>query len=268
MLNPGFLSLGTGRFNIRTLIAIACLIFFPGCAGIPVQPPPPPFSPQKIAQILSEIREQENKADTFFSTGKLMIKGEAPESESDILIVGSHSPFRVKIEVTHPWGRPILHILANETNLHILSFPEKRYYVGSLGNSVPSRLFPNSLEPDQLWSLLRGFPILRKNDQAVSLKGNQIMLLNQDAEIVQIIDFFPQSNLPRLITFPERSTKIYFSNYQKENNICYAREIRLSDPESANDLSINLKQMVFNKPIPEAIYNLEKPADFKTLPLN
>jgi hypothetical protein len=268
MLNQDFMSLGAGRFNIRALIAIACLIFFPGCAGIPVQPPPPPFSHQKIAQILYEIREQENKADTFFSTGKLMIKGEAPESESDILIVGSHSPFRVKIEVTHPWGRPILHILANETNLHILSFPEKRYYVGSLGNSVPSRLFPNSLEPDQLWSLLRGFPILRKNDQAVSLKGNQIMLLNQDAEIVQIIDFFPQSNLPRLITFPERSTKIYFSNYQKENNICYAREIRLSDPESANDLSINLKQMVFNKPIPEAIYNLEKPADFKTLPLN
>lgn len=244
-----------------------CLIFFPGCAGIPVQPPPP-FSPQKIAQILSEIGEQENKADTLFSTGKLMIKGEDLESESDILIVGSKAPFKVKIEITHPWGRPILHILATETNLHILSFPEKRYYLGLLGNSAPLGFFPKSLKPDQLWSLVRGFPILRKNDHAVSLKGNQIMLLNQNAEIVQTIDFFPQSHLPRLVSFPEQNTNIYLSNYQKENKICYAREIRLNDPVSASDLSINLKQMVFNKPIPEAIYSIKIPADFKTLPLN
>lgn len=268
MPNQGFISLGAWRFNIRTLIAIACLIFFLGCAGVPVQPPSPPFSPQKIAQILSEIREQEKKAETFFSTGKLMIKGQETGSESDILIVGSITPFRVKIEVTHPWGRPILHILANETNLHILSFPEKRFYIGSLGDSATSKLFPKSIEPDQLWSLVRAFPILRKNEQAVSSKGNQIMLLNQNAEIIQIIDFFPQSNLARLVSFPERNITIHFSNYQKENDICYAREIRMNDPGSENDLSINLKQMVFNKPIPEAIYSIEKPADFKIIHLN
>ncbi len=263
----GFHSLGTGRSNIRTLIIIACLIFFTGCAGIPIQFPPPPFSLQKIDQILSEIREQGNKADTSFSTGKLIIKGGAPESESDILIVGSQAPFRVKIEVTHTWGRPILHILANETKLHILSFPEKRYYHGLLDNSAPSRLFPQRLEPDQLWSLVRGFPILRKNAKAVSLKGNQITMLGQEGETVQVIDFIPKTNLPNAVSFPDRNIKIYFSNYKKENDICYARQIRVNDPGSESDLSINLKKTVFNKPIPEAIFSITKPTDFKTLPL-
>ena len=249
-------------------MAVLCLIFFQGCAGIPVQPPAPPFSPQKIAQILSGIKEQESKVDTFFSSGQLMINAKGSESESDILIVGTKTPLRVKIEVTHPWGRPILHMLVNEANLHILSFPEKRYYLGSLGNFGPPWLFPKRLEPDQLWSLVRGFPVLRKHGQAVSLKGNQITLLNQKAEIVQVIDFCPQSNLPRLVSFPERNTKIFFSNYQRENGICYARDIRLNDPGTSSDLALNLKQMVFNKPIPEAIYSMKKPADFKALPLN
>ena len=268
MFNHGFHGPGAMRGTTRTLIAIACLTLFTGCAGLLTKPPPPPFPPQKVNQILSEIREQEKMADTFFSTGTLMIKGETPESDADILIVGSHDPIKVKIEVTHSWGRPILHILADENILHILSFPEKRYYLGPLSKSAPLRFFPKSLEPEQLWSLVRGFPILSRSDKAVSLKGNQINLLNQNSETVQIIDLFPQSNLPRLVSFPERNTEIYFSDYRKENDICYARVIRLHDPASGSDLSINLKQMTFNKPIPEAIYTIKKPADFKILPLN
>jgi len=41
----------------------------------------------------------------------------------------------------------------------------------------------------------------------------------------------------------------------------------VNDPGSESDLSINLKKTVFNKPIPEAIFSITKPTDFKTLPL-
>lgn len=268
MLDQGFLRLCAERFNMRNVMALVCLIFLTACAGMPVQRPTPPFSAQQVFHILSKIKEQQNKADRLFSTGKLIIKGEEdPESESDILIVGSRSPFRVKIEVTHPWGRPILHILADETRLHVLSFTERRYYFGSLDNSYSSRLFGKSLTHDQLWSLVRAFPILKKSEQAVSHRGNQIKLLNENAESVQIIDLFPQSHLPRRISFPERNLKISFSDYQKENDICYAREIGLIEPGAAGNLFIKLKRTVFNKPIPEAIFSIKKPADFKTLPL-
>jgi len=267
MLNKGLLSLCAKRFTMRNIMAPAFLIFLTACASIPVQPPTPPFSPQKTAQILSEIREQQNKADRLFSTGKLTIKGAEPESESDILIVGTRSPFKVKIEVTHPWGKPLLHIFADNTRLHILSFPEKRYYFGFLGNSYSFRLFGKSLTTEQLWSLVRAFPILKRSERAVSPKGDRIVLLNENAEIVQTIDFFSQNHLPRQISFPERNIKIAFSNYDNEEDIRYARQIRLIDPGAAVNLSIDLKKTVFNKPIPEAIYSIKKPADFETLPL-
>ena len=92
-------------------------------------------------------------------------------------------------------------------------------------------------------------------------------MLGQEGETVQVIDFIPKTNLPNAVSFPDRNIKIYFSNYKKENDICYARQIRVNDPGSESDLSINLKKTVFNKPIPEAIFSITKPTDFKTLPL-
>jgi len=255
------------RNYIRNLTLGLCLALFQCCAPVLVQPPSPPLGTRKIAHIVSTIKEQERLVHTFVSSGRLMVEKNGSESESNILIVGTRAPFRIKIEVTHPWGRPLLHFLINETGLRILSFAEKRLYHGHLGSSDLSSFFPGNLEPNQIWAIVRGYPILRKYSRAVSLRGNQITLVNGKAETVQVIDLYTENNLPCLISFPDQGIRVSFSGLENENHIQYARRIRLDDPKDKTTVELKLKTMVFNDAIPKSVLELEMPPDFKMIPL-
>ncbi len=252
----------------RIPISLLVLFLFQSCAQIPVKPPPSPYAHQEIGLIISGFREQENRVDTFFSSGRLTVRAKSSESGSNVLIVGSKNPFKLKIELTHAWGRPLLHIIIHDSKLQILSFTDKKYYHGHLGTPGSLRFFPARLDPEQVWALLRAYPVLWKYSRVVSLKGNQITLLNGKAEPVQIVDLYPKSSLPRLVSFPEQGIKASFSDFENNNGLKYAQKIRLEDPKNETILSLNLKQMVFNKTLPASIFNLEKPKDFETLPLH
>ncbi len=249
---------------IKFLLAILVFLFLQNCAPISIKPPSVPFSHQNIADIISNFKDQERRAQNFISSGRLISKKDVSESESNILIVGTKDPFKIKIETTHPWGRPLLHFLIYETRIQILSFPEKKYY---LGNFCTTKIFPVRLTPNQVWALLRGYPTLKKHNRAFSFKGNQITLFDKKDDIVQVIDFYPQSKLPRQIFFPEQKIRIVFSNYKNENGICYASNIRLSDPEVGIELTLELKQMVFNKIVPTTIFDLKIPPNFRLFTL-
>jgi len=245
-----------------------CLFSLQCCSPLLVQAPSPPFAEQQILNILSCLEEQEASVRSFFSSGRLVFNRNGSESDANILIAGTKDPSCIKIEITHPWGQPLIHILINETKLYIVSFYEKRYYSGLLEDLSSLKFFPTPLAPDQAQSLVRGYPVLRKYDRAVSSKKNQITLLSATGEAVQVIDFYTESNLPRLVSFPGRNTMLSFSDFQNECEICYARDIRLMDSETGEMLLLELKQMVFNKSIPEAILRLEIPPNFEAFPLH
>ena len=245
-----------------------CLFSLQCCSPLLVQAPSPPFAKQQILDILSCLEEQEASVLSFFSSGRLVFERNGSESDANILIAGTRDPSCIKVEITHPWGQPLIHILINETKLYIVSFYEKRYYFGLLEDLCFLKFFPAPLEPDQAWSLVRGYPVLRKYDRAVSSKKNQITLLNGTGEAVQVIDFYPESTLPRLVSFPGRDTMLSFSDFQNECEICYARDIRLMGSETGEMLLLELKQMVFNESIPEAILRLEIPPEFEVFPLH
>lgn len=251
----------------KILISLLVLFLFQSCAPVPVKPPPSPFGHQEIDRIISGLKDQEKRVYTFFSSGRLTIEAKGSESGSNILIVGSKNPFKLKIELTHAWGRLLLHILIHDSELQILSFTEKKYYHGHLGTPGSLRFFPARLDPDQVWALLRAYPALKQHRHAVSLKGNQITLLNGKTESVQVLDFYPESTRPRLVSFPGQGTKVSFSDFESNSGIKYARKIRLDDPETETILELKLKQMVFNKTLPESIFELEKPKGFEMIPL-
>lgn len=249
---------------------MACLgiILLQGCATYPVRPPSPHFSPVEITSIVSELRKQEMRVHTFFSTGQLTVKSEGSGSEYNILVVGTREAQKIKIEITHSWGRPILHVLINEKGVHVLSFPEKRLYKGQPGTFVLPEFFTGKLDFAQLWGLVRGYPVLRKNIKSASSSGHQIAFKNEKGEEVQVMHFYDEKKLPRLISFPGEATEMLFSKFEKNiKGIYYARNIVLENSDNKSILALNFKQMVFNKPIPEAIYKLEKPSDFKLVPL-
>ncbi|MCP4668686.1 MAG: hypothetical protein GY849_20270, partial [Deltaproteobacteria bacterium] len=76
-------------------------------APLSVQPPAPPLSPQEIEHRVSEFMDQQDRVTAFFSSGRLKVKTKDSESEANTLIMGTRDPFRIKIEITHRWGRQL-----------------------------------------------------------------------------------------------------------------------------------------------------------------
>jgi len=212
-------------------------------------------------------REQNRRVRVLFSSGRLTIKRQGSETELNILMAGVRDRNTVRIEITHPWGRPLLHVLLREKRFQILSFTEKRYYFGLLGKSERLGLFPDGLDHDQIWTVVRGYPVIPEYKHAISSKENQITLFNENGEKIQVMDFHPSSKLPRLIFFPREDMSISFSDFQNEAGIHYARRIQLDAPDSEGHFTVDVKQVVFNKTIPEEIFELEKPDGFKVVPM-
>jgi redox-regulated HSP33 family molecular chaperone len=73
--------------------------------------PSVPLTREQVHQILSTLIVQSEQAESFISSGRLKVKVDESEFNANILLAGTKSPFRIKMEVTHRWGRPLFHIL-------------------------------------------------------------------------------------------------------------------------------------------------------------
>jgi len=172
--------LTTQPFNHLTrtgrLISVFLLLLLSCCARIAITPPSPPLDHQAITGIISAFKEQ-----WVAVSYPLLLRGNAHpryqrfQSDATVLIVATRNPSKIKIEITHTWGRPLLHILITGSRLDILSFADKRAYSGQLGTPDLSRLIPVPLSPELLWTLARAYPVLLNHNHALSVNGNQII---------------------------------------------------------------------------------------------
>ena len=243
------------------------LILLQSCAHVPVQPPSIPFGHHEIDALISMIKEQDLLVHTIIRTGRLRLIMDGAKSDANIVIAGTKDPFKINIELTHAWGRPLFQILITGTKIWIVSFTEKRCYYGLLGSLVSTRFFSVCLSDEQIWSFVRGVPVIRRYDSAVSFRGNRISLLNKEYEIRQALDFQPSNNLPAMVSFPLERIELFFSSYNNDNHIRYARKTRLNDYKNKTTLVLRIKQSIFNKDIPESIFEMNIPENFEMLPL-
>ena len=256
------MNLGKPIRSIGIFLSLLALFFSQFCAPVSIQKSSRPFDQLKIADLISVSKDQERRVHSLFSLGRLTIKRYGTETELSVLIAGERNSGKIKIEITHPWGRPVVYILINKMRFQILSFREKRYYHGRLGASDTTGFFPVRLNPDQIWALIRGFPLVLKHNRAISLKEDQIAFLNRDGEKIQIIDFYSKSALPSLMSLPGQEIEVSFSDFLNEDGTYCARKIGLNDRKTHSILTFDLKQIVFNQVIPKAIFELKKPVDF------
>lgn len=240
---------------------------FPSCAPVTLKQPPLIIDEQTIADFLSMAQEQDARVRSLISTGRLTIKRRGSETELDVLMAGERALDKIKIEITHPWGRPVVHILVNGKRFDIVSFVEKRFYSGLLGTSDLSGFFPGRLDLDQIWPFVRAFPLVPEQNRVVFSKQNQITLLNSNGETLQVVDFCNQSNLPCRISFPERGSTVLFSKFQQNEGIFYARKVEFRGSNVEGALEMDLKQVVFNETIPQEIFQLVTPEGFQNVPL-
>lgn len=255
-------------FFLASTPFIVIAFLFAGCAGLPHGFLSPPLDPEKILEIVTKIQEQHTRVTTFYSMGNIVLTSWHGETESGILIVGSRDPYRMKMELTHSWGQPILHLLIDHGRLQALSFSEKRLYVGSFTPSVTARFFPEGLDADLIWAALRGFPRIDDYFSITSRRGNQIAVLGPGGEEVKSLELYPESFIPRLVRMPEQHLRTAFLEIQEEEGIYYAKRVEVEHTREGKRLILTTGNMVFNKTIPDEIFKLERPPAFETCELD
>ena len=274
--------------GIKTLLTVTAFLVFQSCSPLTVKPPLPAFDGEKVAAIISAFKAQEAAAKTLFFSGTLTLKNQDAETAVQILMIADAGPRagtksvadaqvragtgacpygRMKIEITHPWGKSLLHILIQGQRLDILDFTEKRIYSGSLHSRRLSERIPVPLDHCILWSLARAFPALLEHREATSFAGNQITLLDPGGDKVQVFKLHSGEPLPRSVCFCKQHATMEFSDFENENGILYARQVNFQCSDNKTGLEIKIDQMTFNKPLPEAVFRIEAPLDFRIVPL-
>jgi hypothetical protein len=237
------------------------LVGLSGCAPVFFKKP---LSDQELGNVASLLKTQEEAAATFFSAGHMVVKDWYWDQEANTLIAGTRTPLRLKIEITHGWGQPILHLLVVGKSFKALSYLERKLYVGDLTPGALSKFFPADLNADLIWEVLRGFPKPRAQGRMESRKADQVSLLDRNGGEVEVLDLDPESGLPRLASFPERKVAVRYGDIRKDGGILYAGEVRVTQLEGARWLTLKNGKIVFNKPIPDEIFRMEIPSGFET----
>jgi outer membrane lipoprotein-sorting protein len=114
--------------------------------------------------------------------------------------------------------------------------------------------------------VLRAYPSLRPCHNPDSERADEISLVDDSGKEVQVLDLDPESLQPRLVLFPGLKTKLAFAGFQDEGEITYAREVTVIHGDVT--VAIHHEKMVFNKPIPEAVFTLEPPPGFEVADLD
>jgi hypothetical protein len=233
-----------------------------GCALFYKLPPQPPLSPGDVTKALSQIREQNDKVRSFFTNGRIKAKEGVWEQEALALVAATRHPERIKIEITHPWGQPIVHLLVEGRALSVLSFAKRKLYVGEVKPESLSRVFPGRFDHEVIWGVLRGYPTLRPFHHAGSQEGNQISLFLEDGKEIERVDLDPEHFHPVAVLYPDMKMKLEFSGFQENLGIIHARQIKII--HSNGYLTLIYEKAVFNSPIPDPVFALERPPGFVT----
>lgn len=249
-----------------SMIVLAGLLLS-GCAAFRTAPPAPPLSEPQVEKVLSGISQEDGRVTSLYSKGTLLFKDWLREEESSTVIAGSREPFRVKIEVTHSWGQPILHILIDRSRLEVLSFAESRLYMGDFTPEALSRFIPGSLSRELIWSVLRGYPVLRSYQRGISPRANRIELFGAGEERVETIEL--DENLqPVQVSLPAQEIVLTFSDIRESDGIAYAGGVGVDQKKARGKLFLRNEKMVFNRPIPNEVFSIEKPPAFTVVQMD
>ena len=268
--------------EIRTLLTVSAFLAIQCCTPLTVKPPSPALDEKRVAALVSAFSAQESVAKTFFFSGTLIFKNQDTENAVQILMItdatlragtddragtGACPYGRMKIEITHPWGKPLTHILIEGQRLQILDFTEKRVYRGSLKSKRLSRRIPVPLNHSILWSLARAFPALLKHRETGSMAENQFTLIDSMGDKVQHFELYSAEPLPHRVCFCKQNATMVFSDFEDDDGILYARQVSFHGPDHKVSLEIEIDRMTFNTPLPKAVFSIEAPPDFKTVHL-
>ncbi len=254
--------------NFLSYLFIFLLTLVLGCASLAPFPPAKPFSQQESDRIISNLQDQEERVSSFHGTGKLILKKGEEEIEANLFAVGSN-PYKIRLEITHPWGRPLLYIVADEKSISVLSLTDKKFFRGPPHSFDMKQFFLYGLDLDLAWKIFSGsVPILPTSGETVSLKPHEISLYNKQGEIIETISFSSKTLLPRSIYFPKKGLSIRLSEFDEGYLDPRPLKIKVLKENEDQLVVIRYKSFTLNKPVPEEIFQLNPPPSFEIVNLN
>ena len=256
--------------KILPLLIILAVSIVLGCTSLNRHLVMEPMSFYEAGKALAFIQDQEDRIYSFITSGTVSIGAWMTAHKANILIFGTRDPFRLKIEVTHPWGGRLFHILIKDTTLEVLSFEEKTLYAGTFTPYFLSKFLPGlNLDRDFVWSVARGYPILLEHSRFASFGAGQISLLNYDGTPIEVINMLENSKLPQEVLFPSHDIMLDFTAYKEINGIYYAQEVKVGGASGDKELVIHYEKMVFNTAvISTRDFTMSPPPGFETIYLH
>jgi outer membrane lipoprotein-sorting protein len=254
--------------NFLSYLFIFLLTLVLGCASLAPFPVAKPFSQQESNRLISNLQDQEEKVSSFQGVGKLMLKKGEEEIEANLFAIGSN-PYKIRLEITHPWGRPLLYIVADEKSISILSLTDKKFFRGPPHSLDMKQFFLYGLDLDLAWKIFSGsVPILSTYGRTMSLKPHEISLYNKQGEIIETISFSSKTLLPRSIYFPKKGLSILLSEFDEGYLGPHPLQIKILKESEDQLVVIRYKSFTLNKPVPEEIFQLNPPPSFEIVNLN
>lgn len=251
------------------IFIIFVLLFSCGCATIPKTLPQPQLTFSEAEKIIADMESQDNMVRSFYSLGVVSIKGWLIDSDADILIAGIKDPFTMKIEITHSWGKPLLHLLIKDDRLEVLSFQEKIFYQGAYTPEALSRFLPGlNLDQKTIWAVLSSRPPVLGHDVVGVTTPGRIDLLDKNGLEVETIYLPFTKYMPAKISFPEQSLSVSFSDIKEDNGVSYAGEMELKGVKGGKDLGLKVNNLSVNPTVPDQIFTLEKFSSYKIVDLD
>jgi len=266
---PRSKGLNPSAMKYYPLVFLLSLFLLPGCSLY--KKPVIKLSPSDpvSVDIISFLAGQENKVFQFYANGKITIKGWVLGQSASIFIAGKKNPLRIKIEITHSWGKPVLYFLIKNDQLEVLDFNDKKIYSGKFSSESLSRFFPGKgYNKEIIWGILRGYPAFNSLDQWGLITPNRIKLINKNASVMSEVELSPDMKNPKKISHLIKGMNIVFTDFSKTNNTHYAKKVTLEDVSSGKDLILIKNRVVFNKKIPEEVFIMELPKNFERLSLD
>jgi hypothetical protein len=263
---------GTVNKSVKTQILsffLLCMLFSWGCATIPRPLPQPQLSLQEAQKIVQDMTSRDEMIKSFYSMGVVSIKGRLMDSDADILIAAIKEPLTMKIEITHSWGKPLLHVLIKDDRLDVLSYQEKILYTGPYSPKALSEFLPGlNLSQEMIWTILGCRPPIMDHDRVAAPVPGRIALADENGREVETV-FLPVTGyIPARLTLPTQSLDVSFSDIREDNGISYAGELEISGLKGGKDLELKISSMSMNSIIPDEIFTIEKPPSYKTINLD
>jgi hypothetical protein len=251
------------RPSYLAIIAIALLV---GCAPLRTLSPGRPISQDQAHHLITQMRVHADEVFSFVGMGKLFFREGEEGTDMNLLAVGQR-PSRVRLEVTHTWGKPLLFLVADKRNTSVLSFVEGTFYTGPSSGLKRGLFFPFELDLDTAWVILSGrIPIL-PHSRVESLRPNEITLFNGRGEAVERLIFAPGLSLPSSIHLSRQELTVALSQFKEGSMGPYPSKVIIAQGDE-RQLEIRYTSLEFNRSIPEELFRLNPPPDVRIIQKN